>query len=81
MDRFEFVHPEDLPVVKKQFSSNIGGPFYCIKEKRTGFGLMWCHKIVENHGGHIRIHSTINKGTTVDEILPVKQTKVSGGYL
>ncbi|MCH6266988.1 EAL domain-containing protein [Neobacillus citreus] len=49
----------------------IGEPFYSTKEKCTGLGLMICHKIVQEHGGTINIKSEVNKGTTVEIILPI----------
>jgi PAS domain S-box-containing protein len=55
----------------------IGEPFYTTKENGTGLGLMTCYKIIENHEGELRISSKINKGTTVEVILPtVPQTHV-----
>jgi PAS domain S-box-containing protein len=49
----------------------LGEPFYTTKEKGTGLGLMVSYKIIENHRGKINITSEVNKGTTVDIILPV----------
>ncbi|WP_377802012.1 ATP-binding protein [Bacillus benzoevorans] len=51
--------------------SRLGEPFYTTKEKGTGLGLMVSHKIIEDHQGRIDIKSEMNKGTTVDIILPV----------
>jgi two-component system sporulation sensor kinase A len=48
----------------------LGEPFYTTKEKGTGLGLMVSYKIIEDHGGHITISSELNKGTTVEVILP-----------
>ena len=50
----------------------LGEPFYTTKEKGTGLGLMTSFKIIENHHGKINISSKINKGTTVEVILPTK---------
>jgi PAS domain S-box-containing protein len=60
--------------ISEERMRNIGVPFYSIKEKGTGFGLMICNKIIQEHGGEINIISEINKGTTVDILLPIKQT-------
>lgn len=49
----------------------IGEPFYTTKEKGTGLGLMVCHKIIEAHQGSLQIRSEVDKGTTVDLLLPV----------
>lgn len=48
----------------------LGEPFYTTKEKGTGLGLMVSYKIIETHGGEIKIHSEVGKGTTVDIRLP-----------
>ncbi|MGJ9381835.1 PAS domain S-box protein [Salipaludibacillus sp. CF4.18] len=53
---------------------NIGEPFYSTKEKGTGLGLMISHKIIQEHGGTFNIESTVDKGTTVEVILPIKQS-------
>jgi PAS domain S-box-containing protein len=50
---------------------NIGEPVYNLKEKGSGFGLMVCHKIIQEHAGTINIKSKINQGTTVEVILPI----------
>ncbi|WP_239585978.1 ATP-binding protein [Bacillus mesophilus] len=51
--------------IPKDRLHNIGQPFYTLKEKGTGLGLMTTIKIIENHNGIFRIHSEENKGTTV----------------
>lgn len=49
----------------------LGEPFYSTKEKGTGLGLMISYKIIEEHQGWIHVESEVNKGTTVEIILPV----------
>ncbi|MFD1735015.1 PAS domain S-box protein [Bacillus salitolerans] len=49
----------------------IGEPFYTTKEKGTGLGLMVCRKIIEDHQGSLNITSRLNKGTTVEVLLPL----------
>lgn len=48
----------------------IGEPFYTTKEQGTGLGLMLSYKIIESHKGRMTIQSEINKGTTIEIILP-----------
>lgn len=57
--------------IPKHRIPRLGEPFYTTKEKGTGLGLMVSYKIIENHRGKIHIQSEVDKGTTVDVILPV----------
>jgi PAS domain S-box-containing protein len=59
--------------ISEERMKHIGEPFFSTKEKGTGLGLMVSQKIVQEHCGKIRIESTVNQGTTVDVILPIKQ--------
>lgn len=56
--------------IPKERIPKLGEPFYTTKEKGTGLGLMTCYKIIENHKGQLQIESEVNKGTTVQIILP-----------
>ncbi|KAB2331375.1 PAS domain-containing sensor histidine kinase [Bacillus mesophilum] len=61
----------------------IGEPFYTTKERGTGLGLMVCRKIIEDHQGSLNITSRLNKGTTVEVLLPLgenTQKYVSSGH-
>lgn len=48
-------------------------PFFTSKAKGTGLGLPICRKIVEAHGGQIRVDSQERVGTTVILRLPKQQ--------
>ena len=61
------------PGIPTDLISRLGEPFYTTKEKGTGLGLMVSYKIIENHRGRINISSEMNKGTTVDIILPASK--------
>ncbi|WP_187118993.1 sensor histidine kinase [Bacillus marasmi] len=50
----------------------IGTPFYSLKSKGTGLGLMICFNIIEKYNGAIRYNSEIGKGTMVTVSFPAK---------
>ncbi|WP_456272603.1 PAS domain S-box protein [Bacillus sp. AK031] len=50
---------------------HLGEPFYSIKEKGTGLGLLLCKKITHEHRGSMVIKSVQGKGTIVEVSLPV----------
>jgi signal transduction histidine kinase len=51
--------------IPKERLPNIGQPFFTLKEKGTGLGLMTTMRIIENHKGTFNIDSIEGKGTTV----------------
>ena len=57
--------------IPKERMATLGEPFYSTKEKGTGLGLMVSFKIVEAHGGEMKIHSEEGKGTTVCLLFPI----------
>lgn len=50
--------------------ARLGEPFFSLKEKGTGLGLLLCHRIIWQHGGTMVIESEENKGTIVEVNLP-----------
>ena len=56
--------------IPEEVLNRIGEPFYTTKEKGTGLGLMVSFKIIENHGGTIRIESAPDRGTRFTITLP-----------
>lgn len=58
----------DEPGMKNMFT-----PLFTTKSKGSGLGLPISLKIVENHGGIIKITSEEGLGTTVQVFLPVRQ--------
>ena len=61
-----------LDAEKKAFE-----PLYTTKAKGTGLGLSICKQIVDNHGGEIKITSTVKKGTSVTVILPTSTNRMT----
>jgi signal transduction histidine kinase len=45
-------------------------PFHTTKAQGTGLGLAICKRIVEAHGGGLRLQSALGSGTTVSFNLP-----------
>jgi two-component system sporulation sensor kinase B len=50
---------------------SLGTPFYSLKSKGTGLGMMICFNIVEKYNGKINIESKKGEGTTVKIQFPV----------
>ena len=59
--------------VNETAMKNLFTPLYTTKSKGSGLGLPISLKIVENHGGKIKITSEEGLGTTVQVFLPVRQ--------
>ena len=56
--------------IKKEDMGRVFDPYYTTKPSGTGLGLAIAHKIVEAHGGEIRLASEPGRGTTVTVTLP-----------
>ncbi len=57
--------------IPKHLIDRLGEPFYTLKEKGTGLGLMVSFKIIENHRGAVLINSEEGEGTTVTIQIPL----------
>ena len=57
--------------MEKEEVELLGAPFYSLKSKGTGLGMMICFNIVEKYKGKIKIDSKKGDGTTVKIYLPV----------
>jgi signal transduction histidine kinase len=59
--------------IKRENLSRIFDPFFTTKAQHadTGIGLSVVHKIIEDHGGTIRVDSEVGQGTTFWVTLPI----------
>lgn len=51
--------------IKKEDLVHIFDPYFTTKQSGTGLGLAIVHKIIESHGGEVKVESELGKGTTV----------------
>lgn len=61
----------DGPAIPEEVRPHIFEPFYTTKEGGTGLGLAIVSRIVESHGGLIRVASAEGSGTVFSVIFPV----------
>lgn len=59
--------------IKESDMKNLFTPLFTTKSKGSGLGLPISLKIIENHGGKIKVTSEKDLGTTVQVFLPVHQ--------
>jgi PAS domain S-box-containing protein len=57
--------------IPEELLPRLGEPFYSLKEKGTGLGLMICNKIIKQHHGSITYRSKAQQGTLVEIKLPL----------
>lgn len=63
--------------MSKDQIARLGEPYYTLKDTGTGLGLTVTYSIVKNHGGSIRYHSELNKGTCAIVTLPLFKDNLS----
>jgi signal transduction histidine kinase len=61
--------------IPAEVMENIFQPFFTTKRTGSGLGLAICEKIVTDHGGTIRLSSTVGQGTVVEIALPVAKSE------
>ena len=57
--------------IKQQDLTHVFDPYFTTKQSGTGLGLAIVHKIIQAHGGEVRVESKLDMGTTVTIVLPV----------
>lgn len=63
------IDPDDIPKVFDAYSQ-VGEPYLRSKVAGTGLGLALTKRLVEMHGGFVRLRSAPDIGTTVSVTLP-----------
>jgi signal transduction histidine kinase len=76
---FELVVGDTGVGIEDQNLEQLFTPFFTTKDKGTGLGMPFAKKIVESHGGTIRVDSRLGKGTTVTIRLPIAAGKEEHG--
>jgi signal transduction histidine kinase len=69
-DRVEITVADSGPGIGPGQMGKIFNYYYTTKEKGSGLGLPIAHRIVEAHGGQIRVESPAESGTRVTVVLP-----------
>ncbi|MBS1960356.1 MAG: HAMP domain-containing protein [Bdellovibrionales bacterium] len=64
------------PGMTEQVQDRAFEPYFSTKQEGTGLGLAIVKRIVNDHGGYIRLSSTLGEGTTFMIELPTKTIKL-----
>jgi len=59
--------------IPERVISKIFDPYFTTKQDGSGLGLAVAHTVVQRHGGHITVDSTLNVGTTFNILLPASE--------
>jgi PAS domain S-box-containing protein len=63
--------------IKDQELPNIFDPYFTTKPGASGLGLATAHSIIQQHQGHISVHSKMGKGTTFTVFLPSSYSSIT----
>ena len=66
------------PGIDAETMDRIFEPFFTTKPDGTGLGLAITKKIIESHGGTMRVESEVGHGTIVNVILPMQNASDGG---
>lgn len=69
-ERNEIIVKDNGMGIPDEILDRVFVPFFTTKEKGSGIGLSLCRRILQLHGGSMRIHSETQKGTTVTLSFP-----------
>jgi signal transduction histidine kinase len=68
------------PGITPESEAKIFDPFFTTKTSGMGLGLSLSRRIIENHGGDLRLAETGPKGCTFEIVLPSVATSGSGSF-
>ncbi len=61
--------------ISKEHLAKVFDPYFTTKQRGSGLGLAVTYSIINKHGGHITLESTLGKGTTFRLYLPATEKK------
>ena len=70
-DRVEVTVSDSGSGIPPEQMEKIFNYYYTTKEKGVGLGLPIAHRIIEAHGGQLKIESRVGVGTKVTVMLPI----------
>ena len=69
-DRVEFTVKDNGPGIAPSIQSRVFEPFFSTRAAGTGLGLAVVKTVAEAHGGELALHSTPERGTSIELDLP-----------
>lgn len=78
--RIRILVEDDGPGIAPDIAHRVFNPFFTTKDTGTGLGLAIVHRIVEAHGGHIRVGCRSGGGASLEVALPVQQKDVQAEH-
>ncbi len=63
------------PGIRPEDQEKLFTPFFTTKARGSGLGLAVSHKLVEEHGGTLKLSSHYGEGTTVRVTLPAAEVR------
>ncbi|HET9887042.1 MAG TPA: ATP-binding protein [bacterium] len=72
-----FVQDDGAGIDEKTLA-RIFEPRFTTKKSGNGFGLAVCHRVIQNHGGDIRVTTAPHKGATFTITLPALRPQAAG---
>ena len=79
-DNFELYFKDTGVGIPKHKMEKLWTPFITTKAQGMGLGLPICKRIIEAHGGQIRVDTVEGKGTTFCIQIPVSVNKTQGSF-